>query len=70
MQFHRSIGKCLPLFMDISTLENETPGVSKRRIPTIPEWRRPLVRCWDIPHIARNNMLKNSTGIECNTFFL
>ena len=35
MQFHRNIGKCLPLFMDFSALEIETAGLSKRRIPTI-----------------------------------
>lgn len=39
MQFHRSIGKCLPLFMDISTLENKTSWLSKRRIPTF-SWCR------------------------------
>ena len=69
MQVHRSIGKCLPLFMDISTLENETSGLSKRRIPTIPEGRGPLTAA------GRSNILhvtacyKNSTGTEFNTFF-
>jgi hypothetical protein len=77
MKFHRNICKCLPIFMDISTLENKQCGLSKRRISTFP-WSSPnFQKDGDICCAAEGShtlhvttFYKNSAGTEFNALFL